>query len=166
MAKPLTGIAIVRCQLSEGVCSPEEWKKGIKDNSHFRDFCVEMEEIIVTLIDCKGCKKNKDRAKEIKTIASQMIEHGIDTIFLTRCMYRNTRKLKSYMGTKGNNLGWINTFESFCKGCIGGLEKGTAIESCTLYQDKIIEKCPNSTASHLSEFIKDNYAWVNIIIRK
>lgn len=166
MAKPLTGIAIIRCQLSEGVCLPEEWKKYIKDNPDFQYWCVKMKEIIVTLMDCKGCQKNQDEAKEIKTIASQIIEQGIGNIFLTRCMCRNIDELKPHIGIKDDNLGRINTFASFCKGCIGGLEKELGNESCTLYQNKIIERCPNSTASQLLEFIKDNYSWVNVIIKK
>lgn len=124
MMEPLTGIAIIRCQLSEEVCRPEEWKKYINDSPDFRDFCVKEKEIIVALLDCKGCQKNKDKAKEIKTKVSQLVKHGIDTIFLTRCMCRNISELKSYIGIKGDNLGWVNTFASFCwKGCIGALEK-------------------------------------------
>lgn len=165
MAKPLTGIAIIRCQLSEDVCSPEEWKKNIKDNPDFQSFCVKAEEIIVVLTSCKGCQKNKDGANEIKTIASKMIKKGIGTIFLTRCVCRNIRELKSYMGIKGGNLSWINTFESFCKGCIGGLEKEAGNEPCLFYQGKITERCPNSTALQLIEFIKDSYSWVNVIIK-
>lgn len=166
MAKPLTGIAIIRCQLTEKVCPPEKWKKHMRDNSDFQDFCIKAEEIIVALMDCKGCQKNKDGAKEIKAIASKIIKKGIATLFLTRCMCRNIRGLKSYIGMKSGDLRWVNTFESFCKGCIGGLEEESANESCTLYQNKIIERCPNSTAFHLLEFIKDNFPWSNVIMRK
>lgn len=167
MMEPLTGIAIIRCQLSEEVCRPEEWKKYINDSSDFRDFCVKKKEIIVTLLDCKGCQKNKDKAKEIKTKVSQLAKHGINTIFLTRCMCRNISELRSCIGIRSNNLSWVNKFASFCwKGCIGTLEKELASDSCILYQGQIIEKCPNKTASHLLKFVKDNYPSVNMIIKE
>ncbi len=166
MPKPLTGIAIIRCQLSEGACLPEEWKKHINDNPDFQNFCVKAEETIVIFMDCKGCQKNKDGAAEIKTIVSQIIEQDLDTVFLTGCMCRNIGELKSYIGIKDGNLGWINTVESFCSGCIEGLEEKSGGESCALYQNKIIERCPNATALHLLKFVKDNYPWVNVIIKK
>lgn len=166
MVKPLTGIAIIRCQLSEEVCPRVEWKKYIEDNPNCQNLCVKMEEIIVILMDCMGCQENKNEANKIKTIASHIIEKGIDTIFLTACMCRNMEELKSHIGIKCSDIGWINTFVSFFIKCIGGVGKKSADKSCALYQNKIIGKCPNSTAFHLLEFIKDNYSQVNVVIRK
>jgi hypothetical protein len=166
MEKSVNAITIIRCQLSEDACPPEEWKKHINNNPDFQKFCIDMEEIAVVFMDCKGCQKNKNEAEEIKTIASQIVENGVGTVFLTRCMCRNIKNLKSYIGVKGGDLGWIDIFGSFCRGCIDGLGEKEGSSFCMLYQDRIKEKCPNSAASHLLEFIKTNYPWVTIIIKK